>query len=165
MQYFLLPNNNVGYTDAGGMTHCWQMGGGNSDEIAYQAWVAQGNIAAPYTPSAPTPTPAQQAEAAIASGVTINSTSTPEVNGTYACDAAAVADIGAETLSVIVTQQFTNGATSIQWPLADGTLVTFPSPQVFQAWAVAVSRYVSACKQYASGAQGAALPASTVSIT
>ena len=134
----------------------------NGDYAQYLAWVAAGNTPTPYTP--PAPTPAQQAAEAIAAGITVTSASTPAINGTYACDAAAVADIGAETLSVIVTQQFTNGATSIQWPLADGTLVTFPSPQVFQAWAVAVSRYVSACKQYASGAQGATLPASTVGI-
>ncbi len=134
----------------------------NSDYAQYLAWVAAGNTPTPYV--ALTPTPAEQAAVAIAAGVTITSASIPAINGTYACDAAAVADIGAETLSVIVTQQFTNGATSIQWPLANGTLVTFPSPQVFQAWAVAVSRYVSACKQYASGAQGATLPASTVSI-
>ena len=134
----------------------------NSDYAQYLAWVAAGNTPTPYVALAPTP--AEQAAEAIAAGVTITSTGTPAINGTYACDAAAVADIGAETLSVIVTQQFTNGATSIQWPLADGTLVTFPSPQVFQAWAVAVSRYVSACKQYASGAQEATLPASTVGI-
>ena len=134
----------------------------NSDYVQYLAWVAAGNTPTPYVALAPTP--AEQAAVAIAAGVTITSASTPAINGTYACDAAAVADIGAETLSVIVTQQFTNGATSIQWPLANGTLITFPGPQVFQAWAVAVSRYVSACKQYASGAQGATLPASTVGI-
>ena len=134
----------------------------NTDYAQYLAWVAQGNTATPYT--APAPTPAQQAAAAIAAGVTINSTGTPAINGLYACDPITISDISAEMLSVLANGVFTNGGASLTWPLANGTHVTFPSVPVFKAWATAIGGYVSACKQFGIGVTGAVLPSSTITI-
>ena len=132
---------------------------------ATMGWTyANGVFTAPVVPAPVPPTPAQQAASAIAAGVTINSTSTPAINGLYACDPTTISDISGELLSMLENSTFTNGATAIGWPLASGAIVTFPSLAVFKAWATAIAGYVSACKQFGAGVPGAALPVTTITI-
>ena len=54
---------------------------GNKDWQAYQHWLSAGNTPNPYVP--PTLTKAQEADAHLAGGLTITSTSNPSLNGTF----------------------------------------------------------------------------------
>ena len=134
----------------------------NSDYVQYLLWVAAGNAPTPYTP--PAPTPAQQAAAAIAAGITVTSASTPAINGTYACDPETIADINAEITFILVNGTFTGSGSTLTWP-ANPSPVVFPSVAVYKAWASAVASYVGALKAFANGTPGVALPPSTVTIS
>ena len=132
------------------------------NDPSVQAWMSAGNTPAPHTP--PAPTLLDLAQAAMAAGVTIQSASTPALNGTYACDPQTISDIQAETVFLLVNGgQFTAG-TSLQWPHASGALHTFTSAAQFEAWASAVARYVGALRAVINGIPGASLPASPVTI-
>jgi hypothetical protein len=76
----------------------------NVDWQAYQAWLSAGNVATPVPP----PTLAQQALSMLATGCQIASTSTPALNGTYACNATLQGAIQAEVISLLLNNAFTN---------------------------------------------------------
>ena len=133
---------------------------GNADYQAYQAWVAAGNTPTPYTP--PAPTAAQLAGAAIAAGLSVLSTSTPTLNGTYPCDSSTTSDINVEITSIMLNATFADGSTSIQWPDTSGTFHTFTVMQ-FKAFATALGVYVSGIRKYASGLSPS-LPTASVTI-
>ena len=113
------------------------------------------------------PTLAQQAEALIAGGLTISSTSTPALNGTYAVASGVPfgrEDIGTEAQFVSTFSEFTNGTTTLQWPLIDGkTFVTFPTTASFMAFAKAAAQFYAACKAVAATGVGT-LPPATATI-
>lgn len=114
----------------------------------------------------PAPTAAQLAAAAyaewIAAGLTVTSAGTPALNGVYAIDAQTQIDISTEAQFVSTFSEFTNGtATNLSWPLASGTLVTFPTTAAFMSFAKVAAQTVAAAKLAA--AQGTALPSAAVS--
>lgn len=112
--------------------------------------------------TAPSPTPAEQAEVALASGLTITSTGTPALNGTYACDSLSQADIIAIETSLNAGKGFPGGATSFGYGDASGVPHTF-SEADFTNFAVAVRDFVYGCKAFAAGS-GASLPSASVTI-
>ena len=121
-----------------------------------------------FTPPPTTPpTLAQQAAAALGAGLTITSTGTPAINGTYAiADGVAFGrnDIGTEAQFISTFQEFTNGTQTLEWPLIDGkTFVTFPSTATFMNFAKAAAQYYAAVKAVAALGAGT-LPSASVTI-
>ena len=110
------------------------------------------------------PTSAQQAIAALAAGLTISSTSTPAINGTYATDDAEQARLN-RVYSMIERAGgvFPSGLTSMPWPLADGTVVEFPSVSVFLNVEQAIGEYVLALDLIRTTNSGT-LPSASVTI-
>ena len=126
---------------------------------------ANGTFTAP--PAPPAPTLAQQAAAALGAGLTITSTGTPAINGTYAVASGVPfgrEDIGTEAQFVSTFSEFTNGAQTLEWPLIDGkTFVTFPSTTTFMNFAKAAAQYYAAVKAVAATGQGS-FPSNQVTI-
>jgi hypothetical protein len=124
-------------------------------------WAVQAGALVPYAPPPVTPTLAQLAMAALAAGLTITSTGTPSLNGTYACDPLTQSHIQAEMLSVSVTGTFADGTSAVQWPDMSGTLHTF-SIDEFKAWAIAIGGYIAALAKCVNGASSTLPPATKV---
>ena len=117
-------------------------------------------------PAPPPPTLAQQAASALAAGLAITSTGTPAINGTYAIASGIPfgrEDIGTEAQFVSTFSEFTNGTQTIEWPLIDGTFVTFPSTASFMNFAKAAAQYYAAVKAVAATNQGS-FPSNQVTI-
>lgn len=114
-------------------------------------------------PATPTLTPAQQATAALAGTLTINSTGSPAIDGAYAIDPATQGKIAAVEVYILKNSTFPGGATTYPWPMAAGAIVTFPSTTVYQNWATAIANYISAL-DIVIAADGGALPPPTVTI-
>ncbi len=112
---------------------------------------------------APTaPTNAQLAQTAVASGITITSTATPALNGTYACDANTTAEINAEVTSIILNGTFTDGTSTLAWPDVSNVSHSFTVAQ-FKTFATAVAAFVTGVNKYARGV-ASSLPSITVTI-
>ena len=130
-------------------------------------WAISNGALVAYTPPVPPPTLAQQAATLIASGLTITSTGTPAINGTYTVASGVPfgrEDIGTEAQFVSAFSEFTNGSTTLEWPLIDGkTFVTFPSTTTFMAFAKAAAQYYAAVKAVAATGQGS-FPSNQVTI-
>jgi len=126
-------------------------------------WAVSGGTLVAYTPATPTPTPAQQAAAAISAGVQVISTNTPALNGTYAIDPASQMKIMATSQYISVNGKFYGGATTYPWLDMSGTAHTFPSVAEFQAFASAVAAYVAALDVIVASDSGT-LPAQPVTI-
>ena len=108
----------------------------------FQCWGVAGGALVAVTP--PTPTLAQQAQAAISAGFAVTSTSTPALNGTYACDDAHQARINRVQGFIAANGKFPNGLTSLPWPDITGAVHEFSSTAEFTAFASAVADYVMA---------------------
>lgn len=121
---------------------------------------AQWVFAAP--PAPPAPTPAQLASEALMAGLTITSTGTPSLNGTYACDALSQSDIIAIETSLNAGKGFPGASTTFNYPDASGVMHSFTATS-FTDFAAAVRDFVYGCKSVISGAS-TALPASTATI-
>ena len=136
---------------------------GQTVEVGYA--FANGTFTAP--PAPPAPTLAQQAAAALGAGLTITSTSTPALNGTYAVASGVPfgrEDIGTEAQFISTFSEFTNGTQTLEWPLIDGkTFVTFPNTATFMNFAKAAAQYYAAVKAVAATGQGS-FPSNQVTI-
>ena len=168
MKYFMEFNSSGDYTGNGiaindaippGAVECTaaQYAGGN-------LWALKNGsiVAVPPTP----PTLAQQAAAALGAGLTITSTGTPAINGTYAIASGIPfgrEDIGTEAQFVSTFSEFTNGAQTLEWPLLNGTFVTFPSTASFMNFAKAAAQYYAAVKAVVAAGQGS-FPSNQVTI-
>lgn len=118
----------------------------------------------PYTvPAPPPPTLSQQAQNALAAGLTITSTGTPTLDGVYAVDAGAQANITATMLYVQVNGKFPGSSTTQTWGLMNGSVVVFPSTAEFTAFATAVANYAADLIEIAMTNTGT-LPAATATI-
>lgn len=122
---------------------------------------AGGTFTAP--PAPPAPTLAQQAAAAINAGLTITSTGTPALNGTYACDDAHQARINRVQGFIEANGKFPNGLTELPWPDMSGAIHLFPTTAEFTAFASAIADYVMALDAVIMGVS-TALPAISVKI-
>lgn len=120
-----------------------------------------------YTPPAPVPTLAQKAQALITAGLTITSTATPALNGTFAVASGVPfgrEDIGTEAQFVSTFSEFTNGTTAIKWPLIDGrTFVKFADTASFMSFAKAAAQFYAACQAVIATGTGT-LPPATATI-
>ena len=135
---------------------------GQTVEVGYG--YANGEFVAP--PAPPAPTLAQQAASALAAGLAITSTGTPAINGTYAIASGIPfgrEDIGTEAQFVSTFSEFTNGAQTLEWPLLNGTFVTFPSTASFMNFAKAAAQYYAAVKAVVAAGQGS-FPSNQVTI-
>ena len=85
-----------------------------------------------YSPGAVTPSPTQNAQAALVAGVVITCTSHSGVNGTYGLDGGTMG-MGQELVMLINANSgaFPASASSWQWPDITGTLHTIPSAAIF----------------------------------
>jgi hypothetical protein len=127
-----------------------------------QGWLyANGAFAAP--PAPPAPTLAQQAQAALAAGVQITSTSTPGLNGVYACDPVSWAKVQGTSLYISVNGKFPAGMASLPWADIAGTAHSFSTTAEFQAFATAIGDYVTELQMAVIG-QATTLPAQPVTI-
>ncbi len=112
-------------------------------------WAVQNGALVAYTPPTPAPTLAQQAAALIAGGLAITSTGTPALDGTYIVASGVPfgrEDIGTEAQFISTFSEFTNGTQTLEWPLKDGTFVTFSSTGAFLNFAKAAAQFYAACQ-------------------
>lgn len=126
-------------------------------------WVEiTGNWPPPLTPEQQL---ASVVSSALAAGLTITSTSTPAINGTYAVDQAAQSRINAIETAILKNGAFpgTSG-TQMAYPDITGKLNVFPGLASWNAFATAIADYVADLDLYAAGAPGSRLPAAAVTI-
>lgn len=90
----------------------------------------------------PAPTLAQQAQAALLAGVSVTSTSTPALNGTYNIDVPAQAKIAATSAYILRNGTFYKGQATLPWVDASGTPHVFPSTTIFEDFATKIGDYV-----------------------
>lgn len=128
-------------------------------------WTATENVGvwSFAVPPAPVPSPAQNAQAAIAAGLTISSTGTPAIDGTFAIDTATQGKIAAVEVYILKNSVFPGGVTTYPWPVLAGEFVTFPDTTAFQNWATAICDYVSVLNIIIASNSGT-LPSASVTI-
>lgn len=112
--------------------------------------VFSGGIWTITPPVTPDLTPAQQAQAALGSGVQIASFSNPSLNATYPIDAESRINIMAEMISLSTNGIFTNGAEVIDWLDVNARTHLFDADH-FRSYAMAIGIYVTALKQIIGG--------------
>ena len=118
--------------------------------------------------SNPTYSPAQQAasaaEALIASGLTVTSTGSPAINGTYSLSPAAQSAYDSVMMYIQVHGTFPRGMTTTSWPDIHGDLKVFPNVTTFTAFATAAADFIDQVDDYANGVAGTTLPSSSITI-
>ena len=134
------------------------------------AWAVSGGALVPYTPPAPVLTPAQQAQAALAGGLTITSPTLGLVGVTFAA--------GEDTWTLVLSElaalqlsgsaAFADGDTVVHWPdiastPASPSLHVF-TPAQFSAFAKTLGAFVAGCRNTIIGKPGATVPAASVTI-
>lgn len=123
-----------------------------------QGWsYAAGTFSAPPALMA-APTLPQQAATAINAGLSISSTTTPALNGTYPASATAQAQINAEVTSILLNGTFADGTSTIEWLDVTGTAHSFTVAQ-FKTLATAIGVFVSGCFKCING-QSTTIPSS-----
>jgi hypothetical protein len=109
--------------------------------------------------------PTTQAQNAISAGLTVTSTSTPAIDGTFPVDQATQTKISSVETFIERNGVFPGSAgTSLAWFDITGTPHVFPSTTVFSAFATAVANYVADLDLYGASAPGATLPPASVTI-
>ena len=127
-----------------------------------QGWTyIDGVFAAPPPP--PPPTLAQQAATLMANGLTITSTATPALNGTYGADDGSTANISAIVTGLVAGQGFPpTGATTFLYQELSGIPHEFGETD-FTNLATAIRNFVYVCKAVINGGL-TDLPANTATI-
>lgn len=113
-------------------------------------------------PVEPPLTDAEKARALLQGGLTVISIGTPELNGTFACDALSQSDIIAIETSLNAGKGFPGGASAFNYPDMSGVMHAFNEVN-FANLAAAVRDFVYACRAVIAGSSKT-LPASTASI-
>lgn len=140
--------------------------------ISTPGYTVQNSALVAPTPPTAAQVAAQQAaqaiaasvQSALAAGLTVTSTSTPAVNGTYPLDSNTQTEIGQVTLFTQVNGDFPGGASSYPWYDTSNVPHVFPSVHLHDEWATAIANYVAALKLYGAGVAGATLPAASITI-
>ena len=112
--------------------------------------------------SGTTTNPLATAAALIAGGLTVTSTSTASLNGTYQCDDLARGAMGMQNMEIAQNNDFVGGTQTLNWPDTSGAMHAF-TPAQFVPFVIAIDAFYSACLTYAAGAS-AGPPASTATI-
>jgi hypothetical protein len=121
-------------------------------------------VQAVYAAHDPTKTPLRaQAATLLAAGLGIVSTGTPSLNGIYACDPLAQADIVAIETSLNAGKGFPGGGTTMNYPDASGAMHSFTEGN-FASFASAVRDYVYALRAVMAGTS-TTLPQSPATIS
>lgn len=108
---------------------------------------------------------AAEIQAAYSAGLTITSTSTPAVKGTYGIRIQDQQTINAVETFVIKNNAFPGSSgTSLAYQDIAGNFHVFPSLAIWSEFANAVANYVADLKMYAAGAPGSSLPSKSVTI-
>jgi hypothetical protein len=127
-----------------------------------EVWPNQGEIAdtdARYIQFiSPAPTPASKAAEAMAAGLTITSTSTPAIDGTFTVDQVSQMDIIAIETSLNAGKGFPGGAATFNYADVSGVMHSFTEAN-FTDFAAAVRDYVYALKSVIAGASTTIPPA------
>ena len=154
----------------------------SNNGLSWRAWDNPGELADGEIYFVTTPAPADlstafpgyaaavakiTAEAAyqelITGGMTVTSTGTPALNGTYAIDQNAQSNIAAEAQFISAFSEFTNGATTdLPWALVNGSTVEFPTTAAFMNFAKAAAQLVAAAKLAAMSASAMPNPSVTI---
>lgn len=101
----------------------------------------------------------QQAQATLAAGLQITSTSTPALNGTYAATPAAQGNINAVVTYIQIHQSFPpSGGSTMVWYDQGGTPHTFPSTAEFLAFATAEADFAASVALGQTFSQPATIP-------
>lgn len=174
MLYAIIQNGTVvALTSPADGTSIAQAPGLTPAQIAAAVAVPSGSIpgigwtesAGAFTPPGgppPPPTLAQQAATSLAAGITITSTSTPALDGTYAATVTAQQQITAEITSILLNDTFADGTTTIEWLDTSGAAHAFTVAQ-FKTLATAIAAFVSGCVKAMNG-QATTLPAAAMTI-
>ena len=104
-----------------------------------------------WPPPPPPLTLAQQAAALLTGTVAITSTSTASLSGNYTVTQADQNHIAAEIQSIMLTNTFADGTTTVSWPDSTGVLHTFTIAE-FKTFAMALGSFVAACYKCITGA-------------
>ncbi|MDE2468202.1 MAG: hypothetical protein KGL35_05540 [Bradyrhizobium sp.] len=103
-----------------------------------------------------------EAQALLAGPVTITSTSTPALNGSYGITAQDQAHVLSEVQSIMLNGTFADGSSTVAWPDASGVVHTF-SVAEFKAFATAIGAFVAACYKVLNGSS-TSLPSAALTI-
>jgi hypothetical protein len=114
-------------------------------------------------PVIPAPTLAQQAVAAMNAGLTITSTSTPALNGTYGVDPMSQGRLASISTYILVNSSFPGGSATYPFIDLSGTPHVFPTTASFQAFATACANYVAAV-DFVSATGAGTLPSPSITI-
>lgn len=109
--------------------------------------------------------PQKNAAAALAAGIVLTSTGTPALNGTYATNAKAQADLNAIITYILLNNAFPAGVPQMPWPDSSGTMHLFPSTASFQAFATILANFVATVTIYGnSGGAIGSIPSNQLTI-
>jgi hypothetical protein len=100
----------------------------------------------------------------LGGGLTVSSSSTPALNGTYMCTDIMWDGIISEANAIALsgaTPTFADGTTSLSWPDKAGVMHTF-TPAQFHSFAMAVDSFVAQCAVYS--VTGATAPSNAATI-
>ncbi len=163
MQYYLTLINGI---RGGGVTPDGTIPSGAAEctvaqYLAADDWTTDGGQIVAYVP--PAPTLAQQAAALIAGGLTITSTGTPALNGTYSTDATAQQNIQAVQIYIQANGKFPGSSGTYPWLDKAGQPHVFPTISEFTAFATAVADFVADLQMIVYTGAGT-LPAATATI-
>lgn len=126
-------------------------------------WAISNGELIEYTQPISPLTLAQQAIAALSAGIAITSTSTPSLNGVYACDSSTQGKINGIVNYIGVNSKFPASLSEMPWPDIDGTVHMFPSTASFLAFGSAVANYVVELEAVVMGLTST-LPSASVTI-
>ncbi len=106
----------------------------------------------------------EEAGSALLVGLTVLSTGTPAINGTYGVGATSLTRINAVSTYIMVNAKFPIGLSEFPMLDTDGMTHLFPNISLFQAWATAIADYVATLDMILLTGTGS-IPPSTVTIT
>jgi len=152
---------------AGSATHPYTASAADTTSYGEELWagLVAGSYGAIGAYVAPTIPPGAAAGNAINAGIILTSTGTPALNGTYAVNQAAQANINAISTYILVNGNFPGGGSTLPWYDTSGVAHTFPSTAAFQDFASAVATFVAAVAIYAnSNGESGSLPSNALTI-
>jgi len=133
------------------------------DGTVQQGWTYVAGVFAAPVVAAPVLTPAQQAQAALAAGLTISSPTIPLAGVAFPTDLGAQAKYNSVQTNINTHATFPGGAVSGPIKDSTGAWHTVTTAQ-YTAIVTAISAFVSACDLVVDGYPGATVPASSVTI-
>ena len=126
-------------------------------------WAVESGALVSYTTPTPVPTLAQQAAALIAGGIAITSTGTPALNGTYATNAAAQANMLGVVSYINANGKFPGSSGTVTWYDMAGQPHVFSTVAEFMALYTAGLDFVMDCQLVADAGTGT-LPVASATI-